>query len=92
MNREQRADIVTARESLRRAAEGLEDVDFETAAAMLDRVLAESCPHAMSETVNPPGDPETVVCSACGVSWRAYPFRTQEDADAWHRLTGGQWG
>ncbi len=37
---DQRKDLITARSSSRRAAPGLDDVDYATAASMVDRVLA----------------------------------------------------
>jgi hypothetical protein len=74
-----RKDLVTARESLQRAAAGYEDVDFATAASMLDRVLATSCPHdslqAHQSSVSADGRP-LVTCTECGVSWYAdFPQR-----------------
>lgn len=71
MNREQRADIVTARESLRRAASGADDVDFDAAAAMLDRVLYTSCPHGREawHTERDSTGQALTTCPLCGVSW-----------------------
>lgn len=72
LSREQRADLITARGTLRGASAGLDGCDFDRAASMVDRVLAHSWPH----------DPETwhisldvksgrplVACYECGVTW-----------------------
>ncbi len=76
---QQRADLVTARGTLQRAAHDPESLDFETAAAMLDRVAAALCPHAPAsrhtalDVTN--GRPLTT-CYACGYTWYAdYPER-----------------
>lgn len=45
LSAENRADIVTARESVRRAANGHEDVDHGAVITMLVRVLQSTCPH-----------------------------------------------
>jgi hypothetical protein len=75
LNKEQRADLVTARGTLRRAEEGYEDCDFGGAAAMIDRVLATSCPHGPSAWHTSPDEKSgrpLVACYACGVTWYAH--------------------
>ena len=70
--REQRADLVTVRTTLLRAEEGIEDCDFKSAASMVDRVLATTCPHDSDQWVTSP-DAKTArpltTCYKCGVSW-----------------------
>lgn len=80
LDRGQRADLVTARGTLRRIAGG-NDADPDTAASMIDRVLAATCRHDPDERHTAPdvttGRPLTT-CSACGVSWYAdYPERLE---------------
>lgn len=71
--RDARADVVTARETVRRVLAG-DDADLEAAAAMLDRALKAMCPHGPRAwvTVAPPPVPgETwVMCSRCSVAWQ----------------------
>lgn len=50
---QQRADIATARGTLWRIAAGADDADPDTAASMLDRVLATACPHDPARTTPP---------------------------------------
>lgn len=78
IDRRARADLVTARGTLRRIAGGNE-ADPDTAASMIDRVLATVCPHDASEHHTAPdvmdGRPLTT-CYGCGVTWYAdYPER-----------------
>ena len=72
LNRQQRADLVTARGTLRRAEDGHEDVDYGIAASMVDRVLATVCPHA-PETRHASTDVKSgrplVACYECGATW-----------------------
>lgn len=66
---EQRKAIVTARETIRRAVHG-GDADLPRAAAMLDTVLRDSCPHGEAGWLMTDQDGETLTtCPACGVSW-----------------------
>lgn len=69
----QRADIITARQTLLRAASGHDDADLPAAAAMLDMVLRESCPHdpASWHTAPDADGRELTTCYACGASWYA---------------------
>jgi hypothetical protein len=76
---QQRADLVTARGTLRRAAHDPDGVDYEAAASMLDRVAGALCPHDLAEHHTAPdvttGRPLTT-CYACGLTWYAdYPER-----------------
>lgn len=66
----QRADVVTARNTVRRAAQG-EASDLDAAAAMLDRVLKSACPHepATWHTSTTPSGEQLTTCPVCGVSW-----------------------
>ena len=68
--RSTRAEIVTARNTILRAASG-ESADLETAAAMLDTVLKSLCPHdpASRHTALDAAGRILTTCSACGVSW-----------------------
>lgn len=68
----QRADVVTARQTILRAARG-EDADLAAAASMLDRLLQESCPHDPAGWHTTPDDDgrRLTTCYACGVSWYA---------------------
>lgn len=72
LSTQQRADLVTARGTLRRAAIDPDSLDFETAASMLDRVTAALCPHDPSTWHIAPdvtnGRP-LVTCEACGYTW-----------------------
>ena len=75
LTRAQRADVVTARQTILRAASGHDDADLPAAAAMLDRVLEAGCPHDPAGHHTAPdtdGRPLTT-CPACGVSWYAVP-------------------
>ncbi len=73
LTRRQQVDIVTAREMIFRAAAGYDDADLPGAAALLDRVLREDCPHDPTGWVTVgAGRPQTT-CSACDVSWHAGP-------------------
>ena len=75
LTRAQLADVVTARQTILRAASGHDDVDLPAAAAMLDRVLEAGCPHDPAGHYTAPdtdGRPLTT-CHACGVSWYAAP-------------------
>ncbi|MGB3328471.1 MAG: hypothetical protein WBA46_05910 [Thermomicrobiales bacterium] len=66
---DQRAALVTARETIRRAARG-EDADLPRAAAYLDMVLRETCPHDPATWSVTEQDGETLTtCPLCGVSW-----------------------
>jgi len=72
----QRADLVTARETITRAVAG-QDVDLEVAAAILDRLLAETCPHDPATWHTAP-DAEGRALTTCGareVSWFAHADR-----------------
>lgn len=71
LTREQRADVVTARETIRRAMRGDQDADLNAAAAYLDQLLATTCPHEASQRFRAP-DPSgqvLVTCFGCNVSW-----------------------
>lgn len=71
---DQRKDLTTARESLRRAAQGFDDVEYASAASMLERVIAIAYPHVpathhtTSDVTN--GRP-LVTCTAYGTTWYA---------------------
>lgn len=71
LTREQRADIVTARETIRRAARGDLDADLDAVAAQLDRVLATTCPHDQSQQFRAPDQSGSmlVTCFGCNVTW-----------------------
>lgn len=89
-----KADIVTARNTINRAVSGRE-ADLTTAAAMLDRVLMETCPHEPStwHTAIDPADAngrQLVTCPACGVSW--YEPERQIPDGSLRMLRGGQGG
>lgn len=89
MDREQRADIVEARDILRRGSGRA-----RTAASHLDRVLAESCPHGPEAWMPFPDSEEAILCPACRVDWLPFPARVNavdasEDA-SWHILKGGK--
>ena len=75
LTRAQRADVVTARQTILRAVSGHEDVDLPAAAAMLDRVLDAGCPHDPASRVTAPDTDgrSLTTCHACGVSWFAAP-------------------
>jgi len=68
-----RADVVTARETIRRVIAG-DDADLPAVAAMLDRALKAMCPHGSGAwmTLSPsPAPGETwVTCSRCNVAWQ----------------------
>lgn len=65
-----RADLVTARQTVRLAASGADYADLDAAARMLDRVLSRSCPHdPAGYIVGPEDGRQLVTCPACGVSW-----------------------
>lgn len=66
----QRADVVTARNTVRRAAQG-EASDLDAAAAMLDRVLKNTCPHEPASWVHSTTETgeRLTTCPACNVSW-----------------------
>lgn len=71
LSREERAHIVTARETINRATAGDSDADLAAAASYLDRVLESTCPHdpaSWYEASCAPGR-QLVTCFACGVSW-----------------------
>ena len=74
LSNEQRADLSTARETLLLADSGTDNVDFVTAAAMIDRVLATACSHSQARhyttSDETTGRPLTT-CPECGVSWYA---------------------
>lgn len=67
---EQRADVVTARETILRAADGHE-ADLAAAAARLDALLKATCSHdpAGWRTAPDPRGRRLTTCLACGVSW-----------------------
>lgn len=71
IGREQRANLVTARETVRRAAKGEDNVDLAAAADLLDRVLESTCPHDPSNWINGPDESgrQIITCLECGVSW-----------------------
>ena len=71
LTREQRADIVTARETIRQALAGDTDVDLAAAATMLDHVLQTACPHDPESRMRSRDSEgrDLVTCWACGVSW-----------------------
>ena len=71
LTQRQRDDIVTAREMIHRAAAGFGDVDLPGAAAMLDRVLREGCPHDPAGWVTVGAGRPQITCPACDVSWHA---------------------
>lgn len=73
LSQQNRANIVTARESVRRAAAGYEDVDFGRVIWMLDAVLASTCPHDPAQytrTEEDGGREVEVTCPSCNVAWR----------------------
>lgn len=65
-----RSDVVTARQTIRRAIAG-DDADLETAAGLLDQVLEGLCPHDPASRFESYADTGEllVTCTACGVSW-----------------------
>jgi len=69
--RQQRAHIVTARQTIDRAVSGEVDVDLAAASSLLDRVLESTCPHDPGTWLRAPGanGRELVTCYGCGVSW-----------------------
>ena len=71
LTREQRADIVSARETIRRAASGDLDADLDAAAALLDHLLVTTCPHDQSQQFRAPDQSGNmlVTCFGCNVSW-----------------------
>ena len=73
LSQENRANLVTARESARRAAEGYDDVDFIRVIGTLYAVLASSCPHnpeQYTRTEVDGGHEIEVTCPSCNVAWR----------------------
>ena len=73
LSQQNRANIVTARESVRRAMSGYEDVDFIRVIGMLDAVLASSCPHDPAQYTRTEVDGRReveVTCPSCSVAWR----------------------
>jgi hypothetical protein len=71
LNQEQRANIVTARQTINRAVSGETDADLGAAASMLDRVLESTCPHDPDRWYQAPDATgrDLVPCYACNVSW-----------------------
>ena len=73
LSQQNRANIVTASESARRAAEGYDDVDFIRVIGMLDAVVAATCPHDPAQytrTEVDGGREVEVTCPSCSVAWR----------------------
>lgn len=66
-----RADLVTARQTVRRAAGGDDDADLPAAAAMIDKALRALCPHdPQGWYAAPDRDGHMLTtCNGCGVSW-----------------------
>lgn len=66
-----RADLVTARETVRRAAGGHDDADLPAAAARLDHALRALCPHDPQGWYTAPDRDGHMLttCNTCGVSW-----------------------
>jgi hypothetical protein len=64
-----RGDLVTARQTVRRAIAG-DDADLATAAGLIDAALASLCPHDATShyIVDTDAGEELVTCSACNVS------------------------
>jgi hypothetical protein len=75
LTRRQRADVVTARQTIHRAVAGHDDVDLPRAAALLDRVLRDGCPHDPAGWVmdRDEGDWPITMCWECHVGWYAGP-------------------
>jgi hypothetical protein len=71
LTRRQQVDIVTARQMIFRAAAGYDDADLPGAAALLDRVLRDGCPHDPAGWVTVGAGRPQITCPACGVSWHA---------------------
>jgi hypothetical protein len=71
LSRQERAHIVTARETINRAVLGETDADLTAASSLLDRVLESTCPHDPATRFRAPdaAGRELVTCYACGVSW-----------------------
>ena len=69
----QRADVVRTRQALFRVAAGYDDVNLPGAAALLDRVLREGCPHDPAGWVTAGASRPLTTCPACNVSWHADP-------------------
>ncbi len=71
LSREERAHIVTARQTIYRALTGETDADLAAAASLLDRVLESTCPHDPGTRYRAPDQTgrELVTCCACAVSW-----------------------
>jgi len=71
LTREQRADVVTARETIRRAMHGDQDANLPAAAAYLDHLLATTCPHDAAQQFRAPdaSGQTLVTCFGCNVSW-----------------------
>lgn len=65
-----RADLVTARQTVLRAAGG-DDADLPAAAAMLDNALRLLCPHDPQGWYTAPDRDGRILttCNTCGVSW-----------------------
>ena len=73
LSTEHRAHIASARATIQRAVDGHDGVDLPAAAAYLDRVLEETCPHGPAAWHREPDGTgrALVTCYACGVSWYA---------------------
>lgn len=65
-----RSDLVTARQTIRRAIAG-DDADLEAAAGLIDATLQALCPHDPAGHFHTTADSgeELTTCTACGVSW-----------------------
>ena len=73
LSRQERAHIVTARQTIDRALLGEPDADLAAASSLLDRVLESTCPHDPTTRIQASDATgrELVTCYACGVSWHS---------------------
>ena len=70
LSADHRAHLATARATIQRAVDGHDGADLARAAAWLDRVLEETCPHGPARWERGPDrGRELVTCHACNVSW-----------------------
>jgi hypothetical protein len=65
-----RSDLVTARQTVRRAIAG-DDAELDTAAGLIDAAVSALCPHDPEEHFHTTADNGEVLvtCTQCGVSW-----------------------
>jgi hypothetical protein len=68
---EHKKHLVTARQTILRSVDGFDDADLPAAAAMLDSILRETCPHDPASWHTAPDADGRILttCYQCVVSW-----------------------